>query len=31
MDLAWCGLFGVLFLLMVALAAGCDQLWPGRK
>lgn len=30
MDLYWCGLFAVLFLVLVALVAGCDRLLERR-
>jgi hypothetical protein len=30
MDLVWCGVFGALFVLVVALVLGCDRLLPRR-
>ncbi len=30
MDIVWCALIGVFYLLLVGLVAGCDRLMPRR-
>jgi hypothetical protein len=30
MDIIWCALLGLLFVLTVALAIGCERLVPRR-